>query len=170
MSLKTKKKPEKQDSIKVQVRREKVLERRMAGMTIRQIAKELRVNTRTIDRDCVENKKLMSKVATIKTTQQLFGEITTKKDMRTRRFWAIILNQNSSNRERISSLNSLRSEDKDHVDNCQKLGILPTIPVSVEQIVNVQQNKWEQTNIVNMLMKIEKAEEEVERKKVKVAT
>lgn len=55
----------------------------------------------------------------------------------------------------------------------QSLGIIPKDKADInvytgENNLSIEENKWEQTNIVNMLMKIEKAEEEFEKKKLKV--
>ena len=158
-------------------RRKKVLRGYIGGSDKFQLSTELGVSTRTIERDLEASRDYIDKEMAAKTLTYIFGELQIEAQERRRILKNIVQRQLHKLKDKgkpddnllIKTVRAL-GEEADRVPKyMSQLGLVQNQNIVINQnTLTVQQNKWEQTNIVNMLMAIDKAEEEVQRRKEKV--
>ncbi len=141
---------------KIRRRREKVYQLVLQGAKQIEIADQLQLTEKTINKDVKSIKKDLSEKLTGVDIKEVYVEFAESMRLRIRKLWVILSDDKIKVRDRMNAINLLREEDKEAVKRAQIIGLLPkTLP---EEGMGGTQINNQQINVFQILMEIKEKE------------
>lgn len=134
-------------------RRNKIYKLTLMGFKVYEIAKEISISERAVEKHLQSLRKEHSKEIQVD-KNQLIKDLMSNMDMRRKRLWKEVVNAETS-RDRTYATTQLREEDRDLVKVMEKVGVLPR---DIDTQVNIQQNKL--SNVTIQIVKPEDIEDD----------